>query len=344
LVVLSDNDVAVRRAVVLALGSIGKGNQEVEEALRKLTDDPDPLIKLNAVIAVANMGKADDSAIPVLIDALASKEQPTASAAVDALGVIGQERPEQVLPGITDTLKKKEPVAAANAVKVLMRMKSKAEPALALISEAYNVVAPADRLKVIDAIVTVDQEGKYAVPVLGKALDEPEVRDRKEALIGLMRYRSKPELIMDSLVKGMNDSAREIQILAMNMLKGLGKGAEGALPKVIAMTQGPNVELRLLAMSTAVSIGPESPETLKALEHGLANGDIRVKQATLALLRRVGMVKPQEVTPILQKALESEQNEQIKQSERAVLELLNRTPSPAPSASAAPQDRPLRHQ
>ncbi|MBI5572403.1 MAG: HEAT repeat domain-containing protein [Desulfomonile tiedjei] len=341
---LSDNDVAVRRAAVLSLGSVGKGNQEVEDGLRKLTADPDPVLKLNTVISLANMGKADDSAIPVLVDALSSKEEPTAKAAVSALGEIGHENPDRVLPGMMDTLNKKEPVAAANAVKVLMRMKTKAGPALALISEAYNVVAPADRLKVIDALVMVDQEGTYAVPVLNKALDEHETRDRKEALIGLMRYRSKPELIIDSLVKGMNDSAREIQILAVNMLKGLGKKAERALPKVLAMTQGPNVEPRLLAMNAAVSIGPESPETLKMLEGGLADGDVRVKQTAVALLRRVGMVKPQEVAPVLQKALESEQNDQIKQSERAVLELLNnRAQPPAPSASAVPQKRQLAH-
>ena len=53
----------------------------MEEALHKFLDDPDALTKLNAIVALAAVGKVDDSVIPTLLTAIGNKDEATAKAA-----------------------------------------------------------------------------------------------------------------------------------------------------------------------------------------------------------------------------------------------------------------------
>ena len=78
---LSDDKIEVRRSSIQSLGRLGKGAHNVEEALQKFLDDPDTLTKLNATIALASVGKADDTVIPTLLTAIGNKDEGTAKAA-----------------------------------------------------------------------------------------------------------------------------------------------------------------------------------------------------------------------------------------------------------------------
>ena len=92
----------MRRAAILALGNLGKGNSKVEEALTKFTQDPDPVTRLDAIVAMAELGKMDSSAIPTLMNALGSEKETTNRAATKALRQYAEEKPQDVMPGLLE--------------------------------------------------------------------------------------------------------------------------------------------------------------------------------------------------------------------------------------------------
>ena len=79
-------------------GGLAKGRLKWREPFGNLLEDPDPVTKMNAQVALAIMGKSDDSAIPALMAALGSKEDTTAKAAGLALSRHGTESPEKLAP------------------------------------------------------------------------------------------------------------------------------------------------------------------------------------------------------------------------------------------------------
>ena len=135
---LMDKRVEVRRTAILSLGRLGSGVAAVKETLTQLENDADPDIRTNVIIAKALIGSTDDSAIPSLIQALNSKDNPTAEAAGMALSRLGKQSPEKMIPALVEALNKNEQSLTRNALKVLKSMKHQAEAALPRMTAAYD--------------------------------------------------------------------------------------------------------------------------------------------------------------------------------------------------------------
>ncbi len=127
---LTDERVEVRRVAVLSLGRLGSGVAAVKETLTQMENDADPIIKTNVKIAKVLIGSTDESVIPSLIQALGSKETPTAEAAIKALRRFGEETPDKLIPGLVDALNSNEQPLAKNVLKVLRDMKNRGQATL----------------------------------------------------------------------------------------------------------------------------------------------------------------------------------------------------------------------
>ncbi len=329
---LGDNEVDVRRAALLALGNLGKGHPEVEEALTKYAHDSDPVTRLDAIVALADLGKMDASTIPHLMNALGSDKESTTRAATKALRQYADEKPQDVVPGLLENLDKKQEPAAINSLRVLRGMKSQAVEALPRIAALYPSTTARDKREVLDALIAIDAQGDFAIPVLKEALKDTSPLDRKEALLGLMRFRTKVNLFMDSLIEALKDNDLENKLLTINIIRGLGQQGAKALPAMIALTEDKEAPVRTAAINCLAGFGP-SPEAIPALERTVKDPDLRVRMMSVAVLRRLGQSNPQLVIPILQNALESEKIEASKRSITAALDNLNKVSS----ALAAPQ-------
>jgi len=322
---LGDERVEVRRAVILSLGRLGKGSPQVEAAVRHLLEDSDPVAKMNAQVALAIMGKADDSAIPALMGALGSEEDTTARAAGLALSNMGTESQEKIIPSLIEALNSSEEPLVSNTLKVLRQMKGQALRILPEVAEKYEKVDPKNRLAVLQTANELDVTGEYALPICLKALEDKDPTVRKRALIGALRYRSRLNDFMEQFVKCLQDSEEENRLLAIGIVKGLGNKAVSAIPSLIALAKEGTPRGRVSALSSLGAFTPPSEEVIGVLETGLRDSDEKVKMAALSTLRTVGQSNPGAVIPILEKALEAEKQEKTKRSIVAALDSLKKT-------------------
>ncbi len=322
---LKDDKVEVRRATILALGRLGKGNFKVEEALRKLLEDPDSLSRVNATVALASIGKADESVIPTLLQALRSKEKPSARLAGKVLGRMGKKSPEKVLPGLLEALDKNQEPVTGYAVQILSSMKTSAVPALPKITALYDNADPETRLDIVDAVTSIDKSGDYAIPVLLKALKADDPLDRNDALLGLLRYRAKSDLYLDHLIGALKDEDAKNRLLAARLIRGLGNKAEKAVPTLITLTRDPDFGVRLSAIHAFGSFKPPPKEILPALESCLQDKNVRIRTAAATALGQLDNTYPEEAAEILEKALKTEKEPHAKARIEATLKRIKRS-------------------
>jgi HEAT repeat protein len=330
---LSDSDIGVRRATILALGRVGKGDEKVQAHLAKFIDDTDHLVKLDAIIAVAGIGGLDDSTIPVLLSALGNKDEATAKAAGRVLSDVAVKDPEKVLPGLVQVLDRKEQSSLVNALRVLKRMRSRASSTLPKIVALYDEVKPVDRIEVIEALEAIDAKGDHAIPVLIKALKGPDPQDRKDALLSILRFRSRSDEFIGPLADSLNDSDPENRILAIGIIRGLGEKGSAAIPKLIALIDDPDVSVRTKAIG-ALSSFEADQKVFEGLQKAMRDSDTQVRMATIGTLRRVGVADPEKAIEILQQALTTESNDPTKRAISSALESLKKPP---PHASGSPK-------
>jgi HEAT repeat protein len=336
---LSDDKVEVRRSAIQSLGRLGNGAHNVEEALHKFLDDPDPLTKLNATIALASVGKAEDSVIPTLLTAIGNKDEATAKAAGRVLGNLAIDKPDKVLPGVMKSLDQNEEPAVINTLKVLRQMKTAAAPAVQKISALYDKSDAQVRMEILDTLAAIDSEGDQAIPVLVKALKAPEPMVRKEALMGVMRYRSKADLFLEPLTESMKEGDLENRLLAIGIVRGLGQSGQKSIPTLETLAEDPNVRVRIAAISALATFRPPREEVLEKLGRTLKDSDNAVKMATVGALRQMGFTYPEKVTELLQSALQIEKNEQARRSMASVLAGLSKAmPAAAPPGAVQGQN------
>lgn len=338
---LSDDKVEVRRSAIQSLGRLGKGTQqekEILEALRKFLDDPDPLTKLNAIVAEASIVTPDDSAIPTLLAAISNKDEATAKAAGRVLTDIAIEKPDKVLPGLIEMLDKTEEPAVINTLKVLRLMKVAAVPAMPKISSLYDKADTQVRMEILYTLAGIDPDGDKALPVLVKALKAPEPMVRKEALMGVMRYRSKADLFLAPLSESLKEGDLENRLLGMSIVRGLGEQGLKALPTLEELTKDPNVRVRMAAISALTAFRPPPEEVLETLGRSIKDSDHVVRLTTANALRQIGYVYPEKVTGMLQSALQEEKNEQTRRAMASALAGISKAKSPKPVAPVAAPD------
>ncbi|MBI4962993.1 MAG: HEAT repeat domain-containing protein [Desulfomonile tiedjei] len=306
------------------MGKVGKGFQGVEEAIGKFANDPDQLTKIDVAVSLASLGKVDDSVIPAMLEALGSKEEETAKGAARILADIGAANPDKVLPGLMAAVDKGEDPLSRNSVRVLRQMKTQAMPALPRIAGLYDKVDQSTRVEITEALRAIDAKGDYAIPVMIKALGSSDSKDRHEALMGLYRFRTKVELVIDPLIGALKDPDTENQFLAVRILRGIGPQAMKAVPSLVQMTESSNSNLRIrnAAIEALSSFTPPTREVLDALDKAVKDGDMDVRLHAVGSLRRIGYLYPDQVTPLLKSGLEVASDERTKNAINSALERL----------------------
>lgn len=317
---LNDPDASPRRAAILALGRVGEGDQSVEKLIKKYVSDSDKQTHVNATIAMALMGKWNDDDIPILAEALGAENESTAKGASKALSMIGEQKPEKVIPVLVETLDSKTPGAAVHALPALKKLKKHAGSALPKIIAMYEKSDEDTKSDILDTVSAIDESGDFAVPICLKALKASNPLDRREALIALMRFRSKAHAFFDSLVEELKDKDVENRLLALGLIRGLGPDLSKAAPEIIKLLADSDMRIKNSAISTLGSIKSPSPEIIEALQNALNDRDYRTRIAAVNALRVVGKSDPSRIKPLLEKALNSESYDPVKRLITAALE------------------------
>ncbi len=316
----SDPDPEVRRSSILSLGRLGSGDAAVEELVRRKLDDPDKLLHSNAIIALALMGKYDDATLPVLADSLASPNESTSKAAARALGAIGPEKPDKVAPLLIKALDDKNSKAAKHALPALRKMKKDASAALPKVAAMFADADASTRSEILDTVAALDEKGDYSLPIFVKSLESDDPIDRKEALLGLLKFKSGWQEFMGPLLKTINDPEVENRMVVIGILKGVANDSDKAASALVTMTDDPDIRVRNSAISGLSQIKTPSGEVLTALTKTVTDKDHRVRMASIGSLKRLGGEVPDKVIPILSDALNQESYDPAKRLIKAALE------------------------
>ncbi|AFM24150.1 HEAT repeat-containing protein [Desulfomonile tiedjei DSM 6799] len=324
---LSDESIEVRRLAVLSLGRLGKGRPKVEDALKHISSDPDPLIKLNALVALATLGHMDESSIPILLEAINNKQEATAKAAGIALTKVAVEKPDNVLPGLIELLDKKENPGIINSLRILTHMKNHAAPAVQKVAALYDGAKQPEKIEIVDTLSAIDTTGDYAIPVLMKALKEPDPLDREDALTMLMRYKSRADLFIDGLLGALNDPETKNRMLAVGIVRGLGQEPDKVVPQLVPLCADPDLRVRSAAISAISSFKKVPPSGVDAIEKSLNDADFRVRAAAATALARISILDREKAFAALQSALDKETNQQAKREILSALNVMRRNTS-----------------
>jgi len=321
---LEDERVEVRRTAILSLARLGRGSEKVGNALDRLAGDPDPTIRMNVGIALAYMGEVGESSIPMLLEAVAGKDKDTAEIAVRLLARVGKRMPDKVLPGLTAILDKKKDPGVHNALEVLERIGPRAMPAVPKIAAQFQWGDAKRRLAVMRTLTEVDGKGDQTLQTLLKAVKDPKAAVRRRALLGLMRFRPRPEIVFEPFTAALKDRDPENRQLALNIIRGMGSRKSEAAPEIIKLTRDPVMRVRTSAISALGSFRPSTEEIRSALTAALQDGNARTRRAAITALRRIGVIQPGKVIPILEKARDLEKDPMVKKSIAGALESLAR--------------------
>jgi hypothetical protein len=177
------------------------------------------------------------------------------SAAFAALGPCA--RP--ALPALTNLLFRPETTSVSASA--LARIGPDAfEPLTHALASPHREV----RAAAAGALGTLHGDLTRIVPALQKALVDSDKFVRINAVISLGQIaETKPESVLDDLIRGLRDSSPSVKIFAADFLARLGKGARPAVPELVNMAEGLDRLASGRALSALKQIDPETAAKLE---------------------------------------------------------------------------------
>ena len=164
------------------------------------------------------------------------------------------------LPALTNLLLRPETTAVAAST--LARLGSEA---LGPLTRALESPHREVRAAAAGALGTVPDDLAHILPALRKALADPDKFVRINAVVSLGQIaESKPEAVLDDLIRGLRDTSPSVKVFAADFLARLGKGARPAVPELVSMAEGLDRLASGKALSALKQIDPETAARLEA--------------------------------------------------------------------------------
>jgi HEAT repeat protein len=182
---LGQEDARARLEAAEDLGLIGTPAAEALAPLRKLTGrDADPLLRVAAARAVALIDPKDDTAAPVLVEALKDRSARVRQRAAESLGDLGPGA-RSAVAALVKAAKDLDPAVSWAAIDALGQIGPDAEAAVPTLVEALK---DADaRGAAIDALGQIGRKARAAIPALEPLLKGDDAAVRWAAAASLAR-------------------------------------------------------------------------------------------------------------------------------------------------------------
>jgi len=228
------------------------------------------------------------------------------------LSHIAQTNGEAVVPTLIKALDNDDPMVQATAVTTLGLQGDDALPALRKIA-ALAVTTPEEgqRIQVIrsaqQAVMTLDPEGETAVPLLLKALKNPDEKVRLAAVQFLGLYGPKTKSVVPGLIESLTDESDRVQYGAIDGLRRTGTNAVDASDTLAEMalqnTKTPTEHrLKVAARELVFIADPDGTVVLPIWIKALTDRDDQVRTTAVDLLGGYGP-KAKEAVPQLIRCL-----------------------------------------
>lgn len=225
--------------------------------------------RLNAIIAIGELGPDAGNAVTVLKDSLTGNTVEIRRRAAEALSAIGP-KAKPALPELIILLKDPNPTVRAAAA---------------------------------EAVGKFEGVGKDVVPSLTDALDDPNPIVRINAINSLSTFGSDANSALPQLIEGLNDPDRVIRKTIINTLGRLGKDAKPAAQGLSQLLQGRDSDISLAALIALGQIGSEATVAVPDVGKALTSEDSKIRTFAALTLGRMGE-SAEPVLPELRRALQ----------------------------------------
>ncbi|PWU01800.1 MAG: hypothetical protein C5B51_22015 [Terriglobia bacterium] len=267
-----DPDAGVRASCADALRKLGPAaGRAVPALVTALMKDSDPNVRRISADALARIGAA---AVPGLIKALGNRKSHLRTSAAETLAKIGQAAIPHLIAGLSDS----NSWVRRSAAHSLGRMGPTAKPAVPALIEGLRDPRPHVRESVVDALSRIgaaalpaliatitnagpdipesidnvlERIGTVAVPALIEVLRNPEPAASRAADV-LKRIG---DIAAPALINALGESNPKVRISAADILREIGRAAQGAVPHLIKLLKEPGVGERRSAARALEGIG-----------------------------------------------------------------------------------------
>jgi HEAT repeat protein len=204
--------------------------------------------------ATAQLEERGTAALPVIRQTLQepSAEKTKKQAALKATAILGA-RAADALPDVAVALE--DPELAPAAALALSFMGSAAVPALQEAVNSDNEIVRREALRALGKLrerASIDP--KIVVPLLLRAIDDPDPAVRNVAVTYLGIVRDDPEAEVAGLIKTLSDESPEVRQAAAAALAEYGPLAERAVPALKKAASDPDEDVRREAGRTLVRL------------------------------------------------------------------------------------------
>ena len=253
------------------------------EAVTPLIDAlPKNELRSRAAWALSQLGEKARPAIPALIQLLKSDLPVAVNDGAVALGIMGQEAKEALLP-LIEALKNPDSevrVAVATAIKQIGPSAEHIPLLLPALKDPYMKV----RSTIILTFGYMGDAGKPAIPEMIKLLKDENAWVRMHTSASLARFGADAKDAVPALRAALGDESGVVRGTAAMALARIQPSSD-FVPDMIKLLQDQNERVRTLAQEALVTIGKVGVDDLKAAAD--ASGDKGLKTTLDELVRKI---------------------------------------------------------
>jgi len=271
---LRDGEVAEQALAARKLGAMG---QEVVPPLLILMGEENPAVRARACVVLGRTGERGREAIPALVRALGDEEPSVGRCAAWALSKIGQLASEPLL----EKCKDRDPAVKALAIWALAEIYPQPREAVALFARALRADDVRVRKAGADGLAKLGGRAVDAVGVLIEVTDDPDIEVRSSAIAALSYVGADARQAVPALAAALQRETPALKILVLRALRRMGARARvtvGAIASLLADKSDP--ALRKEAMLALADIGYIPKEHLPAFLEALEDYDVVLGGAT----------------------------------------------------------------
>jgi HEAT repeat protein len=335
---LADQDPAVRLEAIKYLEVLNRPADELISVLATRFDDPDSVVRIQAVYAAIRLGMPARQGIPVARRLLIPNHPRVCCLAAQVLGLAGPTASDN-LPQLRACLSAKQTWVSLHAARAAVRINVHEADAISVLLRSWDASEPGE-VRDFTAAALQEVAGKLAAE-----LKDESVEVRRAAAISLEQFRSCGTAAVPALVNGFADADPLVRAHAARAAFRAGVSADHVTRAVIGLLTPDQPEVLHLATSVLVEIGPEAQDALPALHECCKTPAMSIRLYAADAALRIDSQDPLALEQ-LQAALESPRADiryfavnslgpAILENDLAALALLDATADPKPQVAVA---------
>jgi HEAT repeat protein len=265
---LEDPKASVRVQAGLALAELGPAARDAEAALAKALQDKDPEVRYAAALALGSTGAGSKAALDVLIRALQDENWFVRFTATQALQKLGP-KAKDAIPALIEALQPKDGVKDFRPIRC-----AQAASALAHIDPTVKEIQGAIPL-ILEKLLGYDGDGSDGARVVGAEL----LGECGKAALSAV----------PALVKRLKDEDGAVRVAAATALIKIApeKHSDAALAAIAGELKNADLLIRIAAADALGELGPRGKGMAGALNGALQDPEPEVRQAAREALRKV---------------------------------------------------------